>query len=143
MVYLLSESRDTIYVTHRPVRMVQKIFHGIAWLCERLLEYSCHCRHCRVIVLLMRVKLPQRRVNRICYVWISFIRQERVYATRHEIIQRKKSRLADKGSIHVLRLMDHPHEGRMSLEEIISQGYDHDDCSRWCSERKPRQSFDK
>lgn len=91
----------------------------------------------------MRIKLPQRRINRICDIGVGFIRQERVYVTCQETVLQKHAQLANKGTIHVLRPMDHPHEGRMSLEKVISQWYNHDDCSRWCSERKPGQSLDK
>lgn len=79
----------------------------------------------------------------MCDVGVSFIRQERVYGICQEAVPQNNTRLADKGTIHVLRPMDHLHEGRMSFEEVISQWYNHDDCSRWCSERKPGQSLDE
>lgn len=46
--------------THRRIRMVQKVFHRVAGLRERLFEYPCHCGNGAVVVSTVGDDLPKR-----------------------------------------------------------------------------------
>ncbi len=65
---------------YRPVRVVEEVLHRVARPRERLLEDPGERRHRRVVVLPVRVELPERALERVRQVRVLLGRVESVCA---------------------------------------------------------------
>ena len=65
-------------LTHRPIRMIQKVLHRVARLRERLAEDLRQGGHAGVVVLPMRGELPEGAGEGVGLLGVGFMGEEGV-----------------------------------------------------------------
>ena len=93
--------RQERLVTYRAVRVIEEILKSIVWLRERLLKDPRKSRRRGMIVIPLRIELPQRRVDRICQRRVRFSIVERICRRRRISVITRKSPPHDNRAAHL------------------------------------------